>query len=438
MNDPRHKILEAVRIFASEATKQKPFVPGESYIPVSGKILDSEDAASLVNASLDLWLTADKHAAEFERQLAERLESRQARVTVSGSAANLLALSALTSWKLEDRRIEPGSEIITVAAGFPTTVNPIVQNGCVPVFCDVTLPNADINPDHLRRAVSDKTRAIMIAHTLGNPFNIDAVLEVAREHDLYVIEDCCDALGATYDGKPVGSFGDLATLSFYPAHQITTGEGGAVISRSKLFAKLVESFRDWGRDCWCPPGKDNTCNKRLGWQLGDLPYGYDHKYIYSHLGYNMKMTDMQGAIGVTQLAKLDGFVSSRRANWKRLSDSFRANGLDEFFHLPHATPHSNPSWFGFLLTLRDGAPFTRHELVSYLESRKIGTRLLFAGNLTRQPAYKNVAYRIVDNLMITDRIMHDSFWIGVWPGIGHTEIDFMVQSFKEFVTGKAR
>lgn len=433
----RDSLLAAVRRHVA-AREAPAFVPGETYIPASGKVVDADDAVALVDASLDLWLTAGRFAERFEPAIAERIGTRFARATVSGSAANLLAFSALTSPKLHDRRIEPGSEVITVAAGFPTTVAPIVQQGCVPVFCDVTLPNVDINEDDLERAVTPKTRAIMMAHTLGHPFNLDAVMAVAKRHNLWVVEDCCDAFGATWNGQGVGTFGDLGTLSFYPAHHITTGEGGAVFMRSKALATLVESFRDWGRDCWCPPGKENTCEKRFGWQLGDLPAGYDHKYIYAHLGFNLKMTDMQAAIGTSQLAKLDNFVAARRRNHAALLARMRDRGLEEYFHLPTTDPRANPSWFGFFLTLRDGVPFGRTDLVAHLEEKRIGTRLLFAGNLTRQPGFKGVNHRVVSSLDVTDKIMRDSFWIGVWPGLGEAHIDYMVETIAGFVGSRGR
>jgi CDP-6-deoxy-D-xylo-4-hexulose-3-dehydrase len=436
--DLRRQILNLVRVFAGSSTRERPFVPGKTYIPASGKVIDADDAVALVDASLDLWLTAGRHAEVFEREIAARLGAREARATVSGSAANLLAFSALTSWKLKDRRIPPGSEVITVAAGFPTTVAPIVQNGCVPVFCDVTLPNGDINLEDLANAVTPKTRAIMLAHTLGNPFDLDAVMALAKAHDLFVVEDCCDAFGASYRGRPVGSFGDLGTLSFYPAHHITTGEGGAVFGSNKMLMTVATSFRDWGRDCWCAPGFDNTCNNRFNWQLGELPHGYDHKYIYSHLGYNLKITDMQAAIGASQLQKLDSFIARRRANWSALKQAFLAERLDGYFHLPEPTRHSEPSWFGFLLTVREDAPFTRSELIRHLESRKIGTRLLFAGNLVRQPAFQDVPHRVVSSLTATDQIMNRSFWIGVWPGIGPAQIAYMVETMREFVRGRAQ
>jgi Predicted pyridoxal phosphate-dependent enzyme apparently involved in regulation of cell wall biogenesis len=412
-----------------------PFIPGKSYIPASGKVLDTAEMVNLLDASLDMWLTAGRYAQEFETKLAERVGLRFSRLTVSGSAANLLAFTALTSPKLHERRIQPGSEVITVAAGFPTTVAPIVQNNCVPVFVDVDLATHNVDVARLAEAIGPKTRAIMIAHALGNPFNVRAVAELARANNLYLIEDCCDALGASYEGKSVGTWGDLATLSFYPAHHITTGEGGAVLSNRRSLMTLVESFRDWGRDCWCAPGKDNTCEKRFDWQLGDLPPGYDHKYTYSHLGYNLKMSDMQAAVGVSQLAKLDGFIARRRENFDFLSAAFREHGLDEHFILPEATPNSEPSWFGYLLTVRDGSPLRRIDLVRQLEERRIGTRLLFGGNLIRQPAFKGVEYRVVGDLVHTDKIMRDSFWIGVWPGIGQEQRTYMVETLVDIVKG---
>lgn len=432
----RTAILDAVR--AHVASRETPaFTAGETPIPPSGKIVDAEDAVALVDAALDLWLTAGRFAEDFERSIAERIGVKHARATVSGSAANLLAFSALTSWKLHERRIEPGSEVVTVAAGFPTTVAPIVQNGCVPVFCDVTLPNGDIAIDDLEAAIGPKTRAIMLAHTLGHPFDLDAVTAVAKKHNLWVVEDCCDAFGARWRGESVGTFGDVGTLSFYPAHHITTGEGGAVFMRSKALAVVAESFRDWGRDCWCPPGKDNTCGKRFDWSLGDLPTGYDHKYIYSHLGYNMKMTDMQAAIGMSQLKKLDGFIDSRRRNHAAIVTRIREAGLEDVFHLPEAHSLAEPSWFGFLLTLRDGVSFSRNALLKHLDAQRIGTRLLFAGNLTRQPCFKGVEHRIVSDLSMTDKMMRDSFWVGVWPGIDDDRIDWMVKSLKSFVDAQS-
>lgn len=430
----RADILDAVEAHVA-ARDPRPFIPGETPIPASGKIVNAADARALVDASLDLWLTAGRFAADFEPALAARTGVKYARATVSGSAANLLAFSALTSHKLHERRIRSGDEIVTVAAGFPTTVAPIVQNGCTPVFCDVTLPNGDVSIAELEAAIGPKTRAIMIAHTLGHPYDLDAVEALAKKHDLWVVEDCCDAFGATWNGRGVGTVGDAATLSFYPAHHITTGEGGAVFMRSKAIATLVESFRDWGRDCWCPPGEENTCGKRFDWTMGDLPTGYDHKYIYSHLGYNLKMTDMQAALGLSQLAKLDGFIAARRRNHAALAARARDAGLEEVFHLPLAHELADPSWFGFLLTLRDDCGFARSALIRWLDARKIGTRLLFAGNLTKQPCFKHVAHRTVSELTVTDKMMRDSVWIGVWPGIGEAEIDYMIGSIADFVRG---
>lgn len=430
----RSDVLDVATRYFDQQEKSA-FVPGKSYIPASGKMVDSTDLVNLLDASLDMWLTAGRYAQEFETKLAERAGLRYSRLTVSGSAANLLAFTALTSPKLHERRIQPGSEVVTVAAGFPTTVAPIVQNNCVPVFVDVDLATHNVDVARLAEAIGPKTRAIMIAHALGNPFNVRAVTELARANNLYLIEDCCDALGACYEGKSVGSWGDLATLSFYPAHHITTGEGGAVLSNRRSLMTLVESFRDWGRDCWCPPGKDNTCEKRFDRQLGTLPLGYDHKYTYSHLGYNLKMSDMQAAIGVSQLAKLDGFIARRRENFDGLSKAFREEGLEEHFILPEATQNSEPSWFGYLLTIRDGSPLQRIDLIRQLEERRIGTRLLFGGNLTRQPAFKDVAYRVVGALTHTDKIMRDSFWIGVWPGIGLEQRSYMVETLVDIIKG---
>lgn len=425
----RAQILELGRQYIT-AKGEETFVPGNTYIPCTGKVLDADDLVNLLDASLDLWLTAGRYAQLFESSLAKEFGLRHAHLTVSGSAANLLAFTALTSWKLRERQIKPGAEVLTVAAGFPTTVAPIIQNGCVPVFVDVDLETAGAIVERLAEAIGPKTRAIMMAHTLGNPFNLGAISKLAKEHDLFLVEDCCDAFGSTYFGQSVGTFGDLATLSFYPAHHITMGEGGALLTNQKALSIIAESFRDWGRDCWCAPGDANTCKKRFDWQLGDLPYGYDHKYTYSHLGYNLKATDMQAALGVSQLKKIHHFIKRRRENFAALIDAFLKEGLDEFFILPKATPNSDPSWFGFLLTLRDGIPFTRRDVITYLEGHKIGTRLLFGGNLVRQPAFKGVNYRVAGPLTNTDKIMNDSFWIGVWPGIGPQQRAYMIETFK--------
>lgn len=420
----RTEILSLARTHF-EARGKPAFVPGETYIPPSGKVMDAEDCAHLIDASLDMWLTAGRYADRFERELAAAFGRKHARLTVSGSAANLLAFAALTSPKHGARRLRPGDEVITVAAGFPTTVAPIVQHGCVPVFVDVDVETHNVDVDLLEAAVTPKTRAVMIAHSLGNPFDAIRVAEICRRHGLWLVEDCCDAFGATIGGQGVGTFGDVATLSFYPAHHITTGEGGAVLMDKGPLAKIVESFRDWGRDCYCKPGTDNTCGNRFGWKLGDLPRGYDHKYTYSHIGYNLKVSDMQAALGVSQLTKLDHFVARRRANFAGVERRLRERGLDRLFHLPRATPGSEPSWFGYLLTVRDEAPIDRNALVARLEERRVGTRLLFAGNLTRQPAFRDVTYRVHAPLIHTDKIMRDSFWIGVWPGLTDPMLDYM-------------
>lgn len=428
----RAEILDmAGQYFAAKGEPK--FIPGTSYIPCAGKVIDASDLKYLVDASLDLWLTAGRYSDMFEAKLAEKFGLEHARLTVSGSAANLLAFTCLTSWKLHEERIAPGSEVLTVAAGFPTTVAPIVQNGCVPVFVDVDLETFNVDVERLADAVTPKTRAIMIAHTLGNPYNLAAVTEIANRHNLYLIEDCCDAFGARYDGRGVGTFGTVATLSFYPAHHITTGEGGAILTNRGSLAKLIESFRDWGRDCWCPPGKADTCGQRYNWSLGTLPYGYDHKFTFSHLGYNMKVTDMQAAVGIGQLEKVDHFVQRRRENFAALTQDFLAAGLDKYFILPKATPNSEPSWFGFLVTIRDGVGLKRRDVVAYLEEHKVGTRLLFAGNLTRQPAFKHVDYRVVGKLTNTDKIMNDSFWIGVWPGIDDERRAYMIATFQNML-----
>lgn len=408
------------------AARQTPsFVPGETYIPPSGKVMDAEDCAHLIDASLDMWLTAGRYADRFERELADVFGRRHSRLTVSGSAANLLAFATLTSPKHRERRLRPGDEVITVAAGFPTTVAPIVQHGCVPVFVDVNLKTHNVDVDLLEAAITPKTRAVMIAHSLGNPFDVVRVAEICRRNDLWLVEDCCDAFGATIAGQGVGTFGDLATLSFYPAHHITTGEGGAVLMDRGPLAKIAESFRDWGRDCYCKPGTDNTCGNRFGWKLGDLPHGYDHKYTYSHIGYNLKLSDMQAALGVSQLTKLSHFIVRRRENFLGLECRLKERGLDDIFHLPVATPGSEPSWFGYLLTVRDKVGIERNALVARLEQKRVGTRLLFAGNLTRQPAFRDVDYRVHGTLQQTDKIMRDSFWIGVWPGITEPMLDYM-------------
>ncbi len=421
--------------FAADKLQPQEFVPGETVIPVSGKVLAPEDFASLVDASLDGWLTAGRFHTDFERALAKYIGSRSALFVNSGSSANLVALSGLTSPKLGKRALKPGDEVLSVAAGFPTTVNPIIQNGLRPVLVDVELGTYDAMAHMLREAVTNKTKAIMMAHTLGNPFDLDTVRELCEEHGLWLIEDSCDALGSTYDGKRTGSFGDTATLSFYPAHHITTGEGGAVLVKSPLVRKQVESFRDWGRDCYCETGHDDTCHKRFEWQLGDLPAGYDHKYIYSHIGYNLKATDMQAALGLSQLNKVDRFVQTRKDNFNYL---FAALKDVEGLIMPVATPKSDPSWFGFPLTIDPTHPANREELLRFLDSRKIGTRLLFAGNLTKQPAYRNVDFKIVGDLTNTDIVMTRTFWVGTYPGLTKPMLDFIAESIKEFMTKASR
>jgi CDP-6-deoxy-D-xylo-4-hexulose-3-dehydrase len=426
-DDLRGQIRDLVGEYHAAAFAPRPFVPGVTPVPVAGRVFDAEDIQSLMEATLDFWLTTGRFAAQFEKSFARYFGIRTATLVNSGSSADLLALTALTSPKLGERQLVPGDEVITVAGGFPTTVNPIVQNGLVPVFLDLQIPTYNIDTRQLEAALSERTRAVMIAHTLGNPFDLAAVTDFVRRHNLWLIEDCCDAVGSMYNGQSVGTFGDLATVSFYPAHHLTMGEGGCVLTEKPILKTLVESFRDWGRDCWCDPGKENTCGKRFDWQLGDLPCGYDHKYTYSHIGYNMKMTDMQAAVGVSQLKKLPGFVEKRRANFARLKEGLR--GMEEFFILPEATPGSDPSWFGFPIAVRPGAPFSRNQVTAYLEQRKVATRLLFAGNLLRQPAYRDIRHRVVGTLENTDFVMNNVFWIGVYPGITDQMIDYMLETF---------
>jgi CDP-6-deoxy-D-xylo-4-hexulose-3-dehydrase len=427
----RQEILRLTAEFQREAFAKKDFVPGTSTVPVSGKVIDAADMSAAVDSVLDGWFTTGRWAKEFERKLARFIGVRSASLVNSGSSANLVALSALTSPKLGARALRPGDEVITVAAGFPTTVNPIFQNRLVPVFIDVSLPSYEIDVTQLEVARSEKTRAVMVAHTLGNVFDLDAVAAFCKKYKLWLVEDCCDALGSTWKGQKVGTFGDIATLSFYPAHHITMGEGGAVLTDKPQLQVLIDSFRDWGRDCWCEPGVDNTCGKRFDWQLGTLPCGYDHKYTYSHVGYNLKATDMQAALGVSQLDKLPEFIAKRKANFAYLKNALKP--LEEFLVLPDAMPNSDPSWFGFPIGVKKDAPFKRDQLTAALEAQKIGTRLLFAGNLTRQPAYEGLEFRVVGELTNTDYVMSNVFWIGVFPGLTEEMLDFIANTAIEFV-----
>ena len=430
----RQEILELVGKYYAEAFPKKPFLGGISQLPVSGKVFDADELTNLVDSSLDFWLTSGRYAHEFEEEFAKVMGVKHAMLCNSGSSANLLAVSALKSDRLGKRALVDGDEVITLAAGFPTTVNPIIQNRLIPVFIDCELGTYDATAEQMQAALSPKTRAIVMAHTLGNPFNLDAVMQIAKENKLFVIEDSCDAVGATYDGKPVGSFGDLSTASFYPAHHVTMGEGGCVQAKTASMRKIVESLRDWGRDCWCPTGEDNTCGRRFDWELGGLPYGYDHKYTYSHIGYNLKLTDMQAAVGVAQLKKLPGFIAARRKNFNRLYEGLKK--YEEFFILPQSTPKSEPSWFGFLLTIRPGSPFGRYDLVQHIESHRIGTRQLFGGNLLQQPAYLNIPHRVVGDLTNSDIITTNTFWLGVFPGLTDEMIDYMIAVVSEFVENK--
>ena len=432
----RKKIIDLIKDHFEEEFPENKFVPGVSTIPVSGKSFDHTDIEALIDASLDFWLTEGRFTDLFEEKFSTFLNVNHTVPVNSGSSANLLAFTSLTSHKLKDKAIKKGDEVITVASGFPTTINPIIQNGCVPVFLDCNLGTYNINTDNLEDALSNKTKAVMLAHTLGNPFNLEIIKKFCEDNNLFLIEDSCDALGSKYDGKLTGTFGDMGTFSFYPAHHITMGEGGSVITKSGSFKKILESLRDWGRDCWCAPGNDNTCNRRYDWKLGGLPYGYDHKYTYSHIGYNLKLTDLQASIGTAQIDKLDGFIAKRKANWQRLYDGL--SNLEEFFILPEIEKNSEPSWFGFALTVKTSAPFSRPELIEFLDEQKIASRFLFGGNILWQPAYRNIEHREVGSLSNSDEVALGTFWLGVFPGLNNEMIDYMIESIHQFVRIKTQ
>ncbi len=430
----RTAIQKLTNEYYQEAFPAKEFTPAISPVPVSGRVFDQNDLFSIVDSGLDFWLTAGRFAEMFEHRFAKLLGLRDARLVNSGSSANLVAISALTSSTLGDRQLKPGDEVITVAAGFPTTVNPILQNGLVPVFVDVKLGTYNVDVTQLESARSPRTKALILAHTLGNPFDVTAVSTFARKYNLWLIEDCCDALGSTFGGRMAGTFGDIATFSFYPAHHITMGEGGCVVTNKPQLTKLIESFRDWGRDCWCAPGKDNTCGKRFDWQLGSLPYGYDHKYTYSHIGYNLKVSDMQAAVGLSQLNKLPGFIQKRKDNFAYLKTALQP--LEEFLILPEQEPEADPSWFGFPIAVRPSAPFERDQLTRALDDKHIGTRLLFGGNLMRQPAYTGCQLRAVGDLPCTDLVMKHVCWVGVYPGLTHQMLGYVVEIINDFIASK--
>ena len=427
----RQKIDELVEEYASIALETQVFFPGATMVPPSGKLLDASELKNMVQASLDGWLTTGRFNAEFEKKLADFIGVKHLITVNSGSSANLVAFNTLTSSKLGKRAIQKGDEVIGVAAGFPTTVNPILQFGAIPVFVDVDAQTHNIDASKIEAAIGPKTKAIMLAHSLGNPFNLDKVTGLCKKYGLWLVEDCCDALGSTYRGQMVGTFGDIATLSFYPAHHITMGEGGAVFTNSDELKTIAESFRDWGRDCYCPPGKDNTCGKRFCWKLGDLPEGYDHKYTYSHLGYNLKITDMQAACGLAQLDKAPQFIQARKDNFAFLRKRLRA--CEEFLHLPKATEHSDPSWFGFLITLKENCPISRLDMLTYLDQNKVGTRLLFAGNLVRQPYMQGARYRVSGDLTNTENVMNNTFWIGVQPSLTPEMLEYAARKIETYL-----
>lgn len=431
---------QSIRDFIKLRIEQtrKPFIPGESLVPVSGKVFDEKELEYMVESVMDCHWTEGRWNKLFEEKLATFLGMKHVMTTNSGSSANLLAFTALTAKELKERRLMPGDEVITVAAGFPTTINPIIMHGCVPVFVDVDIGTYEANVEQVRAAISPKTKAIMMAHTLGNVFNIWEIRKICDEYKLWLIEDTCDALGAKYDGKFAGTFGDIATLSFYPAHHMTMGEGGALITNSNLLAKVIKSYRDWGRDCWCGTGQDNSCNNRFGWQLGVLPKWFDHKYIYSRLGFNLKITDMQASLGVAQLEKLEGFIARRNENWAYLTKKLTEAGLEQYFILPEATPGSAPSWFGYVLSIRSWVTINREELMQFLNEKKIGTRLLFAGNYLRQPAFIDYVenYRVIWDIKNTDFIMNSTFWLGVYPGLTEEHYDYVITQIQEFISNK--
>ena len=427
----RAKISQDVKLLYLLRKAEEKFIPGKSNVHYAGRIYDEKEMMSLVESALDFWLTAGRFAGEFEKKFAEFLGVKHCLLTNSGSSANLLAISALTSNKLGRRRLKPGDEVITVACAFPTTVSPIIQNKLIPVFLDVDIGTYNIQANNIQEALSEKTKAIFIAHTLGNPFDLDKIMEIAGKYNLWVVEDNCDALGSKYSGQYTGTFGHISTFSFYPAHHITMGEGGALVTNDTQLKRLIESFRDWGRDCWCEPGCDDTCGKRFSWQLGTLPYGYDHKYIYSHIGYNLKLTDMQAAVGVEQLKKLPDFIKYRKKNWKILYEGLKQ--YEYYFILPQPAERSDPSWFGFMLTVRKNAPFSKNDVVGYLENNKIATRSLFAGNILRHPAYQEIEHRVCGTLSNTEYIMDSAFWIGVYPGLGEDRINYVLNVFELFM-----
>lgn len=426
----REELLEQVKLYYAEQFASKEFEPGKTVVPFAGRIFDEEELVALVDSSLDFWLTTGRYAEEFEAKFAHYMQHRSCMLVNSGSSANLIALSTLTSPLLKNKRLKKGDEVLTVAAGFPTTINPTVQNGLVPVFVDVELDTFNIKTSEIENALSEKTKAIMLAHTLGNTFDINAVKAICDKYGLFLIEDCCDAVGTTYDGKMAGTFGDMATTSFYPAHHITMGEGGSVLTSNPLLKRIATSLRDWGRDCYCDPGCDNTCGRRFKGQHGDLPFGYDHKYVYSHVGYNLKITDMQAAIGVAQLKKLPMFIEMRKANFNKLHNGLKK--YEEYLMLPEATPNSDPAWFGFPFNVRENSKFSRKNLAEFLEDNKIITRQLFAGNITKQPAYKDVEYRVASSLTNTDYIMHNTIFIGVYPGIDDVRMNYILSVFDKF------